>query len=205
MQGDLTRAVPSAAAQARAAIMRENAGGPPQDVCGYDEHMRAFANHIAAGVGALLIGISLLILVGTVAECFAPHLEALGLIPLFAGIGIWLALILPAFFQHSEFQRSHPYIQDFYTADERREAQRTFSTSLVAGLLLLFIGVVAASLSDGHGALAEGLASAAMVALLAAGAWLIVRASILLSRVNVANYNEACEKAVAENDTRGAS
>lgn len=204
VQGDLTCAVPSAAAQARAAVMRESAGGPPQDVCGYDEHMRAFANHIAAGVGALLVGISLLILVGTVTECFAPSLEALGLIPVFTGIGIWLALILPAFFQHSEFQRSHPYIQDFYTADERREAQRTFSISLVAGLLLLFVGVVAASLSDGHGALAEGIASTALVALLAAGAWLIVRASILLSRVNVANYNEACEQAATGSAAREA-
>jgi DNA-binding XRE family transcriptional regulator len=199
--GDLTRAVPSAAAQARADAMRQSAGGPPLDVCGYDEHMRTFANRIAAGVGALLVGVSLLILVGTLAECFAPNLEALGLIPLFAGIGIWLALILPAIFRHSEFQRNHPYIQDFYTADDRRETQRTFSISLVAGLLLLFVGVVAASFSDGHGALAEGIASAAMVALLAAGAWLIVRASILLSRVNVANYNEAREQAMAESDT----
>ncbi len=199
--GDLTCTVPSAAAQARADAMRQSAGGPPQDVCGYDEHMRAFANRIAAGVGALLIGISLLILVGTVTECFAPSLEALGLIPLFAGIGIWLAFILPAFFRHSEFQRSHPYVQDFYTADDRREAQRTFSIGLVAGLLLLFIGVVAASFSDGHGALAEGIASAAMVALLAAGAWIIVRSSILLSRVYVANYNEAREQATAESDT----
>ena len=198
--GDLTATSPTPRAQAAAAAMRENGGGPPLDVCGYDEHMRAFANRIAAGVGALLVGVSLLILVGTLAECFAPSLEALGLIPMFTGIGICLALILPAFFQHSEFQRSHPYIQDFYTADDRREAQRTFSISLVAGLLLLFVGVVAASLSDGHGALAEGIASAAMMALLAAGAWLIARASILLSRVYVANYNEAREQAMAESD-----
>ncbi len=139
--GDLTATSPTPRAQAAAAAMRENGGGPPLDVCGYDEHMRAFANRIAAGVGALLVGVSLLILVGTLAECFAPSLEALGLIPMFTGIGICLALILPAFFQHSEFQRSHPYIQDFYTADDRREAQRTFSISLVAGLLLLFVGV----------------------------------------------------------------
>lgn len=84
------------------------------------------------------------------------------------------------------------------------EAERAFSISLVAGLLLLFVGVVAASLSDGHGALAEGIASTALVALLAAGAWLIVRASILLSRVNVASYNEACEQAATGSAAREA-
>ena len=47
VQGDLTTSVPTAAVQARAAVLREAAGGPPQDVCGYDEHMRAFAWKIA--------------------------------------------------------------------------------------------------------------------------------------------------------------
>ncbi|MFR7403323.1 MAG: helix-turn-helix transcriptional regulator [Coriobacteriaceae bacterium] len=50
VQGDLTTSVPTAAVQARAAVLREAAGGPPQDVCGYDEHMRAFAWKIAWGV-----------------------------------------------------------------------------------------------------------------------------------------------------------
>ena len=49
VQGDLTTSVPTAAVQARAAVLREAAGGPPQDVCGYDEHMRAFAWKIAWG------------------------------------------------------------------------------------------------------------------------------------------------------------
>lgn len=63
VQGDLTTSVPTAAVQARAAVLREAAGGPPQDVCGYDEHMRAFAWKIAWGVFAILIGVALLMAV----------------------------------------------------------------------------------------------------------------------------------------------
>lgn len=94
VQGDLTATTPSPAAQARASALRDVAGGPPQDVCGYDEHMRAFALKIATGVFAILMGVSLLIFIGTAAERFEPSLKPLGLIPLFVGIGIGVALLL---------------------------------------------------------------------------------------------------------------
>ena len=85
VQGDLTTSVPTAAVQARAAVLREAAGGPPQDVCGYDEHMRAFAWKIAWGVFAILIGVALLMAVAGWAEATAPSLAGASLIPLFAG------------------------------------------------------------------------------------------------------------------------
>ena len=200
VQGDLTAAAPTPLAQATAAVMRESAGGPAQDVCGYDEHMRAFATKIATGVFAILIGVSLLIFTGTAAERFDPSLEELGLIPLFAGIGIGAALILTASFQHTEFQRSHPYIQDIYTADDRRTTQRSFVIGLSAGLFLIFVGIVGATLADGRGEFVEGIASGFMIALIAAAVWIIVRASMLLARLNVANYNDAREQALAEGD-----
>ncbi len=199
--GDLTATSPTPRAQAAAAAMRENAGGPPLDVCGYDEHMRAFATKIATGVFTILLGVSLLIFVGTAAERFNPNLEALTLIPLFVGIGVGTALILTASFQHAEFQRSHPYVQDFYTADDRRATQRSFVINLVAGIFLIFVGIVGASLTDGNGDFVEGIASGFMMALIAIAVWLIVRTSMLLARLNVANYNDAREQALAESDS----
>ena len=148
VQGDLTTSAPTPAVQARAAILREAAGGPPQDVCGYDEHMRTFAWKIAWGVFAILAGVALLMAWGGWAEASAPSLEAVGLIPLFAGIAIGLAFILTAAFQHTEFQRSHPFIQDFYTAEDRQRAQRLFAWLLVAGIVLIFTGIVALALTE---------------------------------------------------------
>ena len=201
VQGDLTAADPTPRAQAAAAVMRENAGGPPLDVCGYDEHMRAFALKIATGVFFILLGVSLLIFVGTAAERFNPNLEALMLIPLFVGIGMGAALILTASFQHAEFQRSHPYVQDFYTANDRRTTQRSFVVDLVTGIFLLFVGIMGACLTDGSGDFTKGIASGFMMALIAMAVWLIIRASMLLSRLNVANYNDAREQAMAESDS----
>ena len=201
VQGDLTAAPLTAAAQARAEVMRESAGGPPQDVCGYDEHMRRFALFIATGVFAILLGTALCIFMVAAAERFDPSLEALGLIPQFISVVVSVALIVTASFRHLEFQRSHPYIQDFYTADDRRQTQRSFVVALVTGIALLFIGVAGCAVADGRGEFAEGIAAGFLIALLAAGAWLIVRGGILLSRLNVANYNEAREQALAESDT----
>ena len=164
VQGDLTTSAPTPAVQARAAILREAAGGPPQDVCGYDEHMRTFAWKIAWGVFAILAGVALLMAWGGWAEASAPSLEAVGLIPLFAGIAIGLAFILTGAFQHTEFQRSHPFIQDFYTVEDRQRAQRLFAWLLVAGM------------------------------------WCIVYGSMMLGRLNIANYNDAREQTIAESD-----
>ena len=53
--------------------------------------MRTFAWKIAWGVFAILAGVALLMAWGGWAEASAPSLEAVGLIPLFAGIAIGLA------------------------------------------------------------------------------------------------------------------
>lgn len=200
VQGDLTTSVPTAAVQARAAILREAAGGPPQDVCGYDEHMRTFAWKIAWGVFAILAGVALLMAWGGWAEASVPSLEAVGLIPLFAGIAVGLAFILTGAFQHTEFQRSHPFIQDFYTAEDRQRAQRLFAWLLVAGIVLIFTGIVALALTEGASEFIQEEMVALMMGCVAAGVWCIVYGSMMLGRLNVANYNDAREQTIAESD-----
>ena len=180
VQGDLTTSAPTPAVQARAAILREAAGGPPQDVCGYDEHMRTFAWKIAWGVFAILAGVALLMAWGGWAEASAPSLEAVGLIPLFAGIAIGLAFILTGAFQHTEFQRSHPFIQDFYTVEDRQRAQRLFAWLLVAGIVLIFTGIVALALTEGASEFVQEEMAALMMGLVAAGVWCIVYGSMML-------------------------
>ena len=200
--GDLTARTPSPVAEAQAAALREAAGGPPQDVCGYDEHMGAFAWKIAGGVGAILLGVTLML--GVAALCTWLGLgddgDALGLIPLLLGVGAGVGLIVTASFQHAEFQRSHPYIQDFYTTDDRRRTQRLFTTNLVVGLCLIFAGVVACTVADGRGDLAEEAAATVMLGCVAVAALLIVFASVMLGRLNVANYNRAREQALADGE-----
>lgn len=40
------------------------------------------------------------------------------------------------------FKRAHPYIEDFYTTQQKDEARRQFSLYLVVGIALIFIGLM---------------------------------------------------------------
>lgn len=200
VQGDVTATSVTAAAQAKAQALRANAGGPPQDVCGYDEHMRAFATKIATGVLVVLVGVALLMAIEGWAETYQPTLEALGLIPLFVAIAAGVALFLVAGLQHTEFQRNHPFIQDFYTSDDRQRAQRFFAITLVAGIAFVFTGIVAMACTDAASEFVQMEAAALMMGCFAVGAFLIVYGSMLLGRLNIANYNQAREQALAEGE-----
>ncbi len=71
--------------------------------------------------------------VAAYAEAAAPSLAGASLIPLFAGIAIGLGLIVTAAIQHTEFQRSHPFIQDFYTVEDRQRTQASFRMAACGG------------------------------------------------------------------------
>ncbi len=200
VQGDVTQKAATPVAQAKAAALRASAGAPPQDVCGYDEHMRVFARKIAMGVSAILLGVALLMAVMGWAEGHSPSSEALSLIPLFIGIVAGLALLLAGGMRHADFQRAHPFIQDFYTAEDRQRTQRLFAILLVTGVALIFAGIVIMALSDGASELIQLELAAVMMAFIAVAAGLIIYGSIMLSRLNVANYNQAREMALAEGD-----
>lgn len=200
VQGDVTTTPVTAAAQAKADALRATAGGPPQDVCGYDEHMRAFAVKIALGVAVILAGVALLMAIEGWAETYQPAFEALGLVPLFAAIAAGVALFLVAGFQHTEFQRNHPFIQDFYTSDDRQKTQRFFAITLVAGIVFIFAGIVTTACTDAAPEFIQMEAAALMMAFFAVGSFLIVYGSMLLGRLNIANYNQAREQALAEGE-----
>ena len=140
VQGDLTTSAPTPAVQARAAILREAAGGPPQDVCGYDEHMRTFAWKIAWGVFAILAGVALLMAWGGWAEASAPSLEAVGLIPLFAGIAIGLAAAGGAVAMGVAVGKSAEGIA------RQPEAEGKIRTTLMLGLVFIETAIIYALL-----------------------------------------------------------
>ena len=85
--------------------------------------------------------------------------------------------------------------------EDRQRAQRLFAWLLVAGIVLIFTGIVA--LGSDRGGLASSFRNemaALMMGLVAAGVWCIVYGSMMLGRLNIANYNDAREQTIAESD-----
>ena len=206
VSGDLTAREADASAP-------EVPAGPPTDVCGYDEQGRRFALRISLGVAAFILGIALAVLTdwlvssgdaaGGVGASAPISIDSLSAVPLLLCAVIGLVLVIPAGLERSAFRRAHPYIEDFYTEDDRARARSTFSRSLVLGIGLCILGVLPPSLVEG-GAW-EDLAGAIMLLAWAVGAWLIVYGSLMYGRLNVTGYNRKSLAGIGEGDIDGSN
>ena len=105
----------------------------------------------------------------------------------FVGVAVGLALILPASFARGAFRKAHPFVGDFYTADQKSKARTALSTGLVAGIGLLMAGLAATIVLQAD----VWLASATFLAFAAVGVFVIVRSALLGARCNLARYNRA--------------
>jgi transcriptional regulator with XRE-family HTH domain len=158
----------------------------PQDVIGYDEHMRRFANQIAGGVALILLGVACAALLSNVNFLVDNNSSILVVIGLFTGIALGLALIIPSGMEHAAFVREHPFVEDFYTSEQKTVARRNLSRALVSGIACIFFGIIMAVVLQSF----ESLAGFIFLVLVASGVWLIVRFGILLSRINIKEYND---------------
>lgn len=104
------------------------------------------------------------------------------------GILASLALLVPAGMEHAAFQKAHPYVEDFYTDEDRAAARRQFSATLIAGLALIFAGIGCLLMLEKT---AENWGLFFLMFFIALGAWWIVRGGMLLGRVNVEEYNRS--------------
>ncbi|OUO33001.1 helix-turn-helix transcriptional regulator [Olsenella sp. An290] len=179
--GDLTGREPVPAAAVPA--------GPPADVCGYDEHWRALAGKVPTGIALILLGIAVgLLLEGAVELAPVGARDGLLVICVFVGILAGLAFLVPAGMEHTAFQRAHPYVEDFYTEDDRAVARKQFSGGFIAGLAFIFAGIGCLIVVE---PMAENWALFLLLVFIALGVWWIVRSGMLLGRTNVAEYNRS--------------
>ncbi|MBM6774390.1 helix-turn-helix transcriptional regulator [Olsenella profusa] len=105
--------------------------------------------------------------------------------------------------EHSAFVRAHPFVKDFYTEEDRAAARRSMSRGTVAGIALIFVGVVCLMvLGESRATEREGLCL--LLPFIAAGAWPIVHCGMLLGRTNVAEYNRSTAEDLEVEDILGA-
>ena len=184
VQGDLTGREPDPATATVPA-------GPPTDVCGYDEHQRMMAWKVPTGVAAILVGIAIgLFFEGAVDLAPVGARDGLFVVIILAGILVGLAFLVPAGMEHAAFQRAHPYVEDFYTDDDRAAARTSFSAGLVGGIALIFVGI-GILLVLGEDRELENVALFFLMLFIALGVWNIVHYGMLLGRTNVDEYNRS--------------
>ncbi|WP_308616664.1 helix-turn-helix transcriptional regulator [uncultured Enorma sp.] len=182
VQGDLTDRTPEPGAAHVPA-------GPPTDICGYDDHQRMMAWKVPTGVAAILLGIAVAFFFeDTLAVGEFNGNGGLFILIVLAGILAGLAFLIPAGMEHSAFQKAHPYVEDFYTEDDKARARKIFSAGLIAGIAFIFAGIGCLIMLEET---AENVALFFLMFFIALGVWNIVHYSMLFVRTNVAEYNKS--------------
>lgn len=118
-------------------------GKSQQDVTGYDQAMRVFAWKLPLGISVILASAALALLLSDPGLMPIAEVRSFASALVFVGVAVGLALILPASFARGAFRKAHPFVGDFYTADQKSKARTALSTGLVAGIGLLMAGLAA--------------------------------------------------------------
>ena len=184
VQGDLTDRAPDPAFASAPA-------GPPADVCGFDEHQRMMAWKVPTGIACILAAVGIgFLFEGALRLASWNGKDGLFILIVLTGVLASLALVIPAGMAHSSFVKKHPFIEDFYTDEDRAQARTAFSRGLVGGIACIFVGI-GCLLVLGENPQTEGLALCLLMLFVAAGTWLIVHFGMMLGRTNVAEYNRS--------------
>ena len=173
-----------------------------QDVVGYDSHMRRFTWLIAIGVAAIILGVA-------VGMLFLPEGSVLGPSPVndvlvtvctLVGAIVGLALLIPAGIMHGDFRRRHPYVQDFYTDEDKSRASVVLAIGVAIGAVLILAGVCVLVFCDELVADGDaGWPDSVLLACVAAAVFCFIMSGMTHDKVNVDKYNrEAEEESVRE-------
>lgn len=161
--------------------------GPPQDVCGYDEHQRKMAWKVPTGIACIIVGVALgFFFEGAFSISSHNGHDGAFIIFTLAGVLAGLAFIIPAGMAHSAFVKTHPFVEDFYTEEDRSRTRTLFSRGLIGGIAAIFVGIGLFLMLENR---TGGYALFFMLLFAALGVWNIVHYGMLLGRINVAEYN----------------
>ena len=174
----------------------------PEDLTGYDAHMNSFAWKVAAGIAAIIAGVAVGVLFdseGTVSGLLARS-EFLTFVCIIIGVIVGLAFLIPAGMTHSEFVRRHPFIEDFYTDDDRSRRAKELAVGVVGGIGLILLGVAVTVYGEETLGIEEGSPGSGRLLCVAAGVFCFIYFGIRYGMMNIDSYNHEAESGRRERE-----
>ena len=123
-----------------------------EDASLWDKHMNGFAAAIAGGVGLVLLGVTLLMLLG---EFFGWVM--VGGVVFFLFLAAAVTIFIVSGMNHDIFLRQHPGIGPCYTKEEADRFERRFPALIAIPIALLLLGLTAIIPLDTYADLRLGL------------------------------------------------
>ena len=120
-----------------------------EDKCNYDQFMNQFSRRITTGVGLILSGVTIMLLLNT----FIPKVhgfdmdEFSGIIFLFFVIAA-VAIFIVSGLQRSYFEKKYPYIENFYSDEEKEAFHKKLIQFITTGVVLIIFGMILAVTLD---------------------------------------------------------
>ena len=167
----------------------------PEDLTGYDAHMNSFAWKVAAGIAAIIAGVAVGVLFDSKGEVsgLLARSEFLTFVCTIIGVIIGLAFLIPAGMAHAEFVRRHPFIEDFYTDDDRSRRAKELVVGVVGGIGLILLGVAVTVYGEETLGIEEGWPVSVMLLCVAAGVFCFIYFGIRYGMMNIDSYNHEAE------------
>ena len=169
---------------------------PATDMTGYDEHCRRFSLMVPGGIAAIIWGVAGGMLFDESNSVLGSN-SANGFLMFLCiavGVVVGLALMIPACMWHDEFQRRHPFIEDFYTDDDHARATRYAAIGVTCGIALILTGVSAMVWVAELQGVSDGWPVGLLLALVAPGVGAIVHAGMRKGLMDINDYNKNAEQ-----------
>lgn len=114
-----------------------------EDKSNYDSFFDKFSKQVTLGIGLILSGITTMLFLGfLLPEKPGYDMEALSGIVFFIFLAVAVAILVVAGLQSEHFEKEYPYIEDFYTKEERDTFQKKFTKLIASGMVFIFIGII---------------------------------------------------------------
>lgn len=114
-----------------------------EDKAHYDDHMNLFSKMIALGVGLILLGISIMMFLTGI-----NINEELSAMVFFVFLIIAVAIFIVMGIRHSDFEKKNPYIDNFYSEEEKDAFHKKYAVFVATGVVLILIAILILKGSD---------------------------------------------------------
>lgn len=112
-----------------------------EDKAHYDDFQNKNSKRITIGVSLILSGLTLMLLLTTIFSEI-NEIEYLASMLFFILIAVAVAIFIISGLQSDHFAKKNPYIENFYSEEEKEKFHQKFTVLITTGVILIFIGLI---------------------------------------------------------------
>ncbi len=161
----------------------------------YDQHKNQFSIWVTTGVGLILFGLTMFSFLTAVLPK-REDFDMIATIIFFLFVVVAVAIFIIVGLQDSYFTKKHPFIEDFYSEEERDNFHKKNITLITSGVVLIIVGLIIVMggevISDsipGNAAILEEIFSSVFLLCVTIAVILFVYTGTQSSKYDIKHYN----------------